>query len=134
MSHCSYCAIFSVTLPKPSISMSPVGQITWGHNVSITCSISPEIEQGGTFVLKKTTGSFKETESSNTSSITFNILRVNFDDEGPYQCQFEKSILSKNFSSPLSDPVTGKKIITRFLNLKFCLLVKLIMNLSFRIA
>lgn len=127
MSHCSYCVFFSVTLPKPSISMNRVGQIDWGHNVSITCSISSEF-LGGTFILKKTPGLIKASEKSSTNSTTFNILEVNFDDEGSYQCQFKKSIFKHPFTSPLSDSVAGKKNRTSFQNLMFYLFVKWIVS------
>lgn len=121
-----YCVIFSETLPKPSISISPAGNVTWGQDVSINCSISAEL-LGGTFILKKTSGSFRKIETSSTNSATFRILKVNFDNEELYWCQFEKSISSQSFSSPLSDSVrllvTGKKNRISFLNLMFYSLV-----------
>ncbi|CAK6960189.1 uncharacterized protein LOC121883855 [Scomber scombrus] len=94
----------TVSLPKPSISMNPTGEVAWGEKVGITCSISTQ-HVGGTFILKKTSGSFRMTQSSTTNSATFNIPNVNFDNEGSYQCQYEKSISSRSFSSPLSDSV-----------------------------
>ncbi|TKS92382.1 Immunoglobulin superfamily member 1 [Collichthys lucidus] len=96
--------ICSVSLPKPSISMNPVGDITWGQDVSITCSISTQ-HLGGTFILQKTSGSFRKTQTSSTNSATFKMLQVNFDIEGLYQCQYETQVSSRDFSSPVSDSV-----------------------------
>ncbi|TKS92387.1 Deleted in malignant brain tumors 1 protein Hensin [Collichthys lucidus] len=95
----------TVSLPKPSISMNPVGEVTRGHDAGITCSISTQ-HLGGTFILQKTSGSFRKTQTSNTSSATLIIPRVDFDNKGSYQCQYETSVSSQNFSSPLSDSVT----------------------------
>nr|XP_046271678.1 deleted in malignant brain tumors 1 protein-like isoform X3 [Scatophagus argus] len=94
--------VCSVSLPKPRISMNPVGEVTWGQDLSITCSISTEL-LGGTFIL--TSGSFRKTQTSSSNSVTFHILKVNFDNEGLYQCQYEKSSSSQSFSSPQSDSV-----------------------------
>ncbi|XP_069028525.1 uncharacterized protein [Embiotoca jacksoni] len=96
--------VVSVNLPKPTISMNPAGEVTWGQVVSITCSISTQFS-GGTFVLTKTSGSFRKTERSSSTSATFRIRIVNFDDDGSYRCQFEKSISSQTFRSSLSDSV-----------------------------
>ncbi|KAE8283596.1 hypothetical protein D5F01_LYC18999 [Larimichthys crocea] len=94
----------TVSLPKPSISMNPVGEVTWGQDVSITCSISAHV-LGGTFILQKTSGSFRKTQTSSTNYATFSIPEVDFNNEGLYQCQYEKSSSSRNFTSPLSDSV-----------------------------
>ncbi|TKS92384.1 Deleted in malignant brain tumors 1 protein Hensin [Collichthys lucidus] len=96
--------ICSVSFPKPSISMNPVGEVTWGQDVSITCSISTQ-HLGGTFILQKTSGSFRKTQTSNTNSATFSISQVTFDNEGSYQCRCEKRGSSQSYSSPLSDPI-----------------------------
>ncbi|KAG7999746.1 Deleted in malignant brain tumors 1 protein [Nibea albiflora] len=96
--------ICSVKLPKPSISMNPVGEVTWGQDVSITCSVSTQ-HLGGTFILQKTSGSFRKTQTSSTKSATFRIPQVDFNNEGLYQCQYEKSSSSRNFMSPHSDSV-----------------------------
>lgn len=110
---------FSASLPKPSISINE-GQVSWGQNISITCSVSSEFLDG-TFTLKKTSSNFSQTETGSRSA-TFNIHRVDFSDKGLYQCQYEKHISSNTFSSPLSDSVrisvTGKKKYT-FLNTMF---------------
>ncbi|KAF3699598.1 Deleted in malignant brain tumors 1 protein Hensin Precursor [Channa argus] len=94
----------TVNFPKPRISMSPAGEVTWGQDISITCSISTQV-LGGTFILQKTSNSSKETQTSNTNSATFNIRKVDFDKEGSYQCQYQKMGSSQTFSSPLSDSV-----------------------------
>ncbi|KAK2832826.1 hypothetical protein Q5P01_016715 [Channa striata] len=88
-------------VPKPNISMSPAGEVTWGRDVSITCSISTQV-LGGTFILQQTSGSFRETS---TNSATFNIGKVDFDKEGSYQCQYQQRGSSQTFSSSLSDSV-----------------------------
>ncbi|XP_062422202.1 uncharacterized protein LOC119220567 [Pungitius pungitius] len=93
-----------VSLPKPSISMSPVGEVPWGQDASITCSISTQ-HLGGTFTLQQTSGSSKKTKASSTNSVTFNILQVNFGDEGSYQCQYQTGVSGRDFSSNLSDSV-----------------------------
>uniref|UniRef100_A0A8C2WZD4 Ig-like domain-containing protein n=1 Tax=Cyclopterus lumpus TaxID=8103 RepID=A0A8C2WZD4_CYCLU len=98
------CYFFSVSLSKPSISMSPVGEVTWGQDAGITCSISTK-HLGGTFILQHTSGSFRKTQTSSTNSATFNILQVNFGNEGSYKCQYQIRVSSRDFSSPLSDSV-----------------------------
>ena len=85
--------------------MNPTGEVNWGQNVGITCSVSTRVS-GGTFNLKKTSGSYRKTQTSSSNSATFNIPNVNFDNEGSYQCQYEKSISSQSFSSSPSDSVT----------------------------
>ncbi|XP_034568093.1 deleted in malignant brain tumors 1 protein-like isoform X1 [Notolabrus celidotus] len=97
--------VCSASLPKPSISMITVGQVSWGQGVSISCSITTNL-LGGTFILKKTSGSFRMTQTPNSATATFNIMKVNFDHDGSYQCQYEKSIKSQTSSSPLSDPIS----------------------------
>uniref|UniRef100_A0A669BVC4 Ig-like domain-containing protein n=1 Tax=Oreochromis niloticus TaxID=8128 RepID=A0A669BVC4_ORENI len=103
---------FSVILPKPSISNTPAGELTWGQDVSITCSISTQ-HLGGTFTLQQTSGSFRKTQTSNTNSATFNIPQVNFNNEGLYQCQYQTRVSGREFSFPQSDSirlsVTGKE-------------------------
>ncbi|KAF3699602.1 Leukocyte immunoglobulin-like receptor subfamily B member 4 [Channa argus] len=92
------------SVQKPRISISPAGEVTWGQDVSITCSISTQI-LNGTFILQKTSSSFRETQTSNTNSATFNIRKMDFDKEGLYQCQYQKMGSNQTFSSPLSDSV-----------------------------
>ncbi|XP_075938787.1 uncharacterized protein LOC142939510 isoform X2 [Anarhichas minor] len=94
----------TVSLPKPSISMTPVGEVTWGQDAGITCFISTR-HLGGTFILKQTSGSFRKTQTSSTNSATFNILKVNFGNEGSYKCLYQITVSHRDFSSPLSDSV-----------------------------
>ncbi|XP_020505252.2 uncharacterized protein [Labrus bergylta] len=96
--------ICSVSLPKPSISMIPVGEVTWGQDIVIICSITAEL-LGGTFTLQKIPGSFTVTQTPSSNSATFNIIQVDFENDGSYQCQYKKSISSQNFASVLSDPL-----------------------------
>ncbi|XP_044037975.1 deleted in malignant brain tumors 1 protein-like isoform X2 [Siniperca chuatsi] len=94
--------VCSAILPKPSIYINPVGEVAWGQNVSITCSISTPTQQllHGTFTLNQTSGSFSQNQTSSTNSAPFSILKVDFYNEGLYQCQY-----SQHVSSPLSDSV-----------------------------
>ncbi|KAL3987677.1 hypothetical protein ACER0C_014792 [Sarotherodon galilaeus] len=92
----------NVNFPKPHIAINPVGEVTWGQNIAITCSISTQV-LGGSFILKKTSDSFIRTQTSSTNSATFNILKVNFDNEGLYQCQYQKMGSGLEFNSPPSD-------------------------------
>uniref|UniRef100_A0A3P8NUR0 Ig-like domain-containing protein n=1 Tax=Astatotilapia calliptera TaxID=8154 RepID=A0A3P8NUR0_ASTCA len=102
----------SVILPKPSISKRPAGELTWGQDVSITCSISTQ-HLGGTFTLQQSSGSFRKSQTSSTNSATFNIPQVTFSNEGSYQCQYQTRVSGQDFSSPQSDSVrvsvTGKR-------------------------
>ncbi|KAL4000769.1 C-C motif chemokine 3 [Sarotherodon galilaeus] len=94
----------TVSFPKPRISIYPVGEVTWGQTVEITCSVSTQVI-GGSFTLSQIQGSFRRSQTSNTNSATFNIPNVDFDNEGSYQCQYKKRGSSREFSSPLSDSV-----------------------------
>lgn len=99
---------FSVTFPKPSISMNPVGKVTWGEDAGITCSISTQ-NLGGTFILLKTPGSFKETQSLSNGSANFSIPNVGFVDGGSYLCLYEKMGFSSEPSDSVRLSVAGKK-------------------------
>ncbi|XP_074552455.1 uncharacterized protein LOC141809364 [Halichoeres trimaculatus] len=44
------------------------------------------------------------TQTPNSGSATFKIMKVDFDHEGSYQCQYEKRSSSQTFRSPLSNP------------------------------
>ncbi|XP_041672888.1 deleted in malignant brain tumors 1 protein-like isoform X2 [Cheilinus undulatus] len=96
--------ICSASLPRPSISMAPVGEVTWGQDVSITCSTTAEL-LGGTFSLKKTLDSFFMIQTPSAESAIFIISHVSFDNEGSYQCHYEKTISSQTFSPAPSDSV-----------------------------
>uniref|UniRef100_A0A3P9D8N8 Ig-like domain-containing protein n=1 Tax=Maylandia zebra TaxID=106582 RepID=A0A3P9D8N8_9CICH len=91
-------------LPKPSISKRPAGDLTWGQDVSVTCSISTQ-HLGGTFTLQQTSGSFRKSQTSSTNSATFNIPQVTFSNEGSYQCQYQTRVSSRDFNSPQSDSI-----------------------------
>ncbi|XP_037834443.1 putative DMBT1-like protein isoform X2 [Kryptolebias marmoratus] len=97
--------ICSESLPMPSISMNPAGEVTWGQDVRIVCLTTAEL-LGGAFILKKTSGSFREAQVSSSNSATFSLLKVNFDHDGSYQCQYEKNISGQTFTSPLSNSIT----------------------------
>ncbi|XP_016536842.1 deleted in malignant brain tumors 1 protein-like [Poecilia formosa] len=98
--------ICSVNLPKPNISISSA-EVTWGQQVSITCSMAATTftSLSGTFILQQTSGSFRMTQSSYFSSVTFNIPKVTLDHDGEFKCQFEKRMSSKTSTSPLSNSV-----------------------------
>ncbi|XP_037647402.1 deleted in malignant brain tumors 1 protein-like [Sebastes umbrosus] len=108
--------ICSASLQKPSISMNPIGNVTWGQDVAITCSISTQ-HVGGTFTLQQTSGSFRKTQTSSTNSTSFSILQVDFDNEGSYQCQYQTTVSSRDFSSPLSDSL---RLSVRGYSIRFC--------------
>ncbi|XP_039681941.1 deleted in malignant brain tumors 1 protein-like [Perca fluviatilis] len=91
----------TVSLPTPSISMNPVGEVTWGQDVGITCLISTQV-LGGTFILQHSSGSSRKTETR-TNSATFNIVQVDFPNEGSYQCQYQTRSSSQDFISPQSN-------------------------------
>ncbi|XP_028456265.1 uncharacterized protein LOC114570209 [Perca flavescens] len=93
----------SVSLPKPRISMNPVGEVTWGQDVGITCLISTQV-LGGTFILQHSSGSSRKTVTR-TNSATFNIVQVDFHNEGSYQCQYQTRSPSQDFISPQSNVV-----------------------------
>ncbi|XP_043970020.1 scavenger receptor cysteine-rich domain superfamily protein-like isoform X4 [Gambusia affinis] len=80
--------ICSVDLSKPSISISSAS-VTWGQQVSITCSIEAG-PLSGRFILRQTSGSIRMTRQSASNSATFNISKVTLDHDGEFKCQFEK--------------------------------------------
>ncbi|XP_023806164.1 deleted in malignant brain tumors 1 protein [Oryzias latipes] len=94
--------ICSESLVKPSISMDPVGKVSWGQELRITCSTAAEL-LGETFFLQKISGSFRQTQISASRTATFTISKVNFDHDGSYQCHYEKTVSGQTFTSPLSD-------------------------------
>ncbi|XP_072549826.1 uncharacterized protein [Salminus brasiliensis] len=98
-----------VTLPTPFISVRPIKEVTWGQRVDITCSVETQFI-GGNFTLKKSTGSFTETKSG--TSVTFSLPKVDFVDEGSYNCQYQTRVSSLNFSSPQSSSVNFSVIVT----------------------
>uniref|UniRef100_A0A668S5P2 Ig-like domain-containing protein n=1 Tax=Oreochromis aureus TaxID=47969 RepID=A0A668S5P2_OREAU len=96
-----YLLYFSVILPNPTISTNTGGAVTWGQDVSITCSISTQ-HLGGTFTLQQSSGSFRKSQTSSTNSAVFRIPEVNFSNEGLYQCHYHTRVSGREFSSPQS--------------------------------
>ncbi|XP_043956784.1 CD276 antigen-like isoform X2 [Gambusia affinis] len=96
--------ICSMSLPKPNITIQPIGVVMWGQDVQITCSISGgEVE--GSSIFTKTPGPFTQTVNSSSNSATLYIPKVTFTDEGDYQCQFKVRISSIDFSTNFSSDV-----------------------------
>uniref|UniRef100_A0A3B4D6C4 Ig-like domain-containing protein n=1 Tax=Pygocentrus nattereri TaxID=42514 RepID=A0A3B4D6C4_PYGNA len=91
-----------VTLPAPSISLSPTKEVTWGEKVDITCSVETQFT-GGSFTLIQNSGSFRETKSG--TSVTFSLPKVDFVHEGSYYCQYQTRVSSRDFNSPQSSSV-----------------------------
>ncbi|XP_072549146.1 uncharacterized protein [Salminus brasiliensis] len=91
-----------VTLPTPTISLSPTREVTWGQRVDITCSVDTQFT-GGTFTLKTGSGSVRETKSG--TSVTFSLIKVDFVDAGSYYCQYQTRVSTRDFSSPQSSSV-----------------------------
>ncbi|XP_026174460.1 scavenger receptor cysteine-rich type 1 protein M130-like [Mastacembelus armatus] len=78
-------------LQKPQISFSPATEVNWGDRVEITCTIVTE-HSGGTFILKKTQGSFKMEKFSEHEAVTFVFPKVDFNQKGSYFCEYQKKI------------------------------------------
>uniref|UniRef100_W5LGL6 Ig-like domain-containing protein n=1 Tax=Astyanax mexicanus TaxID=7994 RepID=W5LGL6_ASTMX len=100
---------FPVTLPTPRISLSTTNQVTWGERVDITCSVETQ-HTGGSFNLKKGSGSVIQTKSG--TSVTFSFPKVDFANAGSYYCQYQTRVSSREFSSPLSSSVYFTVIVT----------------------
>ncbi|XP_029352823.1 deleted in malignant brain tumors 1 protein-like isoform X2 [Echeneis naucrates] len=79
------------SLEKPQITLSPSPEVNWGDRVEITCTIVTE-HSGGTFVLKKTQGSFKMEKFSEHESATFAFPAVDFSQRGSYFCEYHKKL------------------------------------------
>ncbi|KAK1877296.1 Scavenger receptor cysteine-rich type 1 protein M130 [Dissostichus eleginoides] len=95
-------------LEKPSMSMYPTAEVTWGQSVTITCSSSSLHQQlfsKTTFILEKTSSSFRESRTPGSSSASFSIQEVNLDHEGSYRCQYQIRVSGRDFSSTFSDSV-----------------------------
>ncbi|PWA32906.1 hypothetical protein CCH79_00016415 [Gambusia affinis] len=87
-----------VNFPQPKISISPAALVTWGQQVSITCSTAAA-PLSGTFILQWTSGSFRMTQSSDSNSATFNISKVSSDHHGELQCRYEPRMSNQSFLS-----------------------------------
>ncbi|RVE59014.1 hypothetical protein OJAV_G00199970 [Oryzias javanicus] len=97
--------VCSESLVKPNISMDPAGEVTLGQELRITCSTEAEL-LGETFFLQRSSDSFRQTQKSSSRTATFTISKVNFFHDGPYQCQYEKTVSDQTFTSPLSEPLS----------------------------
>ncbi|KAM4598236.1 scavenger receptor cysteine-rich type 1 protein M160-like [Polymixia lowei] len=98
--------ICSVSLPKPDILVSPGTEVSRGHSLDITCSITPpEIFQGGWFTLEQDAGSFRLERQSNNNSVTFVIPSVDSGHDGFYHCRFQKQVEGTDLFSPYSDSI-----------------------------
>uniref|UniRef100_A0A673AF59 Ig-like domain-containing protein n=1 Tax=Sphaeramia orbicularis TaxID=375764 RepID=A0A673AF59_9TELE len=115
-------------LPKPSISVTPSGQVTWGQSISITCSLTTQYS-GGYFDLEKTSSSFHLVQSARSASATFSMAEVTLDNEGVYRCRYLVRDSGSDIISPLSDPltvsVTGKNIHLKVQNPELALAARL---------
>ncbi|KAJ4919694.1 hypothetical protein JOQ06_022373, partial [Pogonophryne albipinna] len=95
-------------LEKPSMSMHPTAEVTWGQSISISCSSSSRHQQlfsNTTFILEKTSSSFRESRTPGSSSASFSIQEVNLEHEGWYRCQYQIRVSGRYFSSTFSDSV-----------------------------
>ncbi|KAM4598339.1 scavenger receptor cysteine-rich domain-containing protein DMBT1-like [Polymixia lowei] len=98
--------ICSVSLPKPDILVSPDTEVSRGHSLDITCSITPpEIFQGGWFTLEQDAGPFRLERQSNNNSVTFVIPSVDSGHDGFYHCRFQKQVEGTDLFSPYSDSI-----------------------------
>ncbi|XP_061602330.1 deleted in malignant brain tumors 1 protein-like [Cololabis saira] len=78
-------------LQKPQISITPGVEVNWGDKVEITCTVVTE-HLGGTFVLKKTQGSFQMEKFSEHEAATFVFPKADFDLRGSYYCEYHKKL------------------------------------------
>ncbi|KAI9523697.1 hypothetical protein NQZ68_025419, partial [Dissostichus eleginoides] len=95
-------------LEKPSMSMYPTAEVTWGQSVTITCSSSSlhrQLISNTTFILEKTSSSFRESRTPGSSFAFFSIQEVNLDHEGWYRCQYQIRVSGRDFNSTFSDSV-----------------------------
>lgn len=81
----------SGALQKPQITLSPAPEVNWGERVEITCTVATE-HLGGTFVLKKSQGSFKMEKYSENDAATFAFPKVDFNQKGSYFCEYQKKL------------------------------------------
>ncbi|KAG7509550.1 hypothetical protein JOB18_047524 [Solea senegalensis] len=86
-------------LQKPQITFSPSAEVSWGDRVEITCSVVTEIS-GGTFILKKTPGSFKMEKFSENEAATFAFPSVDFNHKGSYYCEYQKKLPEQEIYYP----------------------------------
>ncbi|XP_014876458.1 deleted in malignant brain tumors 1 protein-like, partial [Poecilia latipinna] len=94
-----------VSFPQPTISIEPSGVINLNQDVKIICSVTNE-QGGGSFIFRKSSGSFSQTVNSSSNSATLNIPKVTFTDAGDYQCQLKVRISNEDFSTSFSSYVS----------------------------
>ncbi|KAL2085665.1 hypothetical protein ACEWY4_018985 [Coilia grayii] len=99
-----------VSLPSPNIILAPAKDIMWGQEVQMTCSISTQ-HLGGSFTLRKVSGSFTESQSTSGNSATFTIHRADLSHEGSYYCQYRTTVSNREFSSPQSNTVSFSVVV-----------------------
>ncbi|XP_069014405.1 scavenger receptor cysteine-rich domain-containing protein DMBT1-like [Embiotoca jacksoni] len=78
-------------LMKPQIKISPAPEVNWGDKVDITCTVVTE-HLGGTFILKKSQGSFEMEKFSEHEAATFTFPEVDFNQKGSYFCEYQKKL------------------------------------------
>ena len=76
------------------------GEVTWGQDVVINCSITSQ-HLDGTFILQDTSGSVKLLSTADPASFRFH--QVTFDKEGFYQCQYQTRVSGRDVNSTQSD-------------------------------
>ncbi|XP_038582841.1 scavenger receptor cysteine-rich type 1 protein M130-like [Micropterus salmoides] len=81
-------------LEKPQITFSPSPEVNWGDRVEITCTVVSE-HLGGTFILKKTQGSFQMERFSDHEATTFTFPAVDFNQKGSYFCEYQKKLANQ---------------------------------------
>ncbi|KAM6992566.1 scavenger receptor cysteine-rich type 1 protein M130-like [Tautogolabrus adspersus] len=86
-------------LQKPQITLSPGPEVNWGDRVDITCTVLTE-HLGGTFVLKRTPGTFKMEKYSENEAATFSFPSVDFPQKGSYFCEYQKRMASQVINYP----------------------------------
>nr|XP_020494567.1 scavenger receptor cysteine-rich type 1 protein M130-like [Labrus bergylta] len=92
-------AICLGALKKPQITLSPGPDVNWGDKVDITCTVLTE-HLGGTFVLKRTPGTFKMEKYSENEAATFSFPKVDFEHKGSYFCEYQKRLPSEVINYP----------------------------------
>ncbi|XP_034755884.1 deleted in malignant brain tumors 1 protein-like [Etheostoma cragini] len=86
-------------LQKPQITLSPATEVNWGERVEITCRVDTE-HLGGTFILKKTQGSFKMEKFSENEAATFILPTADFSQSGSYFCEYQKKLANQVINYP----------------------------------
>ncbi|XP_039874446.1 deleted in malignant brain tumors 1 protein-like isoform X2 [Simochromis diagramma] len=90
-------------LQKPEITINPGVEVNWGDKVEITCTLVTE-HMGGTFLLKKTQGSFQMEKFSDQASATFVFPKVDFSQKGSYYCEYQKKMANQIIYHPQGIP------------------------------